>query len=221
MNTMNRRSLTAGYSIVELAIAVSILALIFGFLGMTGSANSKAFRSGISQAHVESQIESAMQRVVAELRVAGRSTFAPALAPGAGTSSLAYAQALDLVDGEVVWSPMRRLAFEYAPQDPNDGVDNNHNGLVDEGRLVLTVDVGTPDERRVVLTNWVPELLEGELPAAGDDNLNGLVDEPGFCIQRVADSAGEALVVRLSLQRRDANGSPLNKTIESRVRVRN
>ena len=221
MNEINIRSRTAGYSLVELAIAVSILALIFGFLSMTGTANSKVFKSGISQAHVESQLESAMQRVVAELRVAGRATLAPLPAPGTATGSLAYAQALDLSDGQVVWSPMRRLAFEYAPQDPNDGVDNNHNGLVDEGRLVLTLDVGTPDERRVVFTNWVPEWLEGELPAGGDDNSNGLVDEPGFCIQRVADAAGEALVVRLSLQRLDANGSPLNKTIESRVRVRN
>ena len=123
--------------------------------------------------------------------------------------------------GQVVWSPLRRLAFEYAPRVSNDGADNNSNGLVDEGRLVLTLDVGTPEERSVVLTNWVPELLEGELPNGIDDNQNGLVDERGFCIQRVADAAGDALLVRLSLQRRDANRRPLTKTIQARVRVRN
>jgi Prokaryotic N-terminal methylation motif len=221
MNTRNQRSRTAGYSLVELAIAITILAMLFGFLSLTGDANGKAFKSGISQAHLESQLESAMKRVVSELRLAGKSTLVPQLATGTATSSLAYAQAIDLVDGQIVWSPVRRLAFEYSPQDANDGLDNDHNGLTDEGRLVLTLNLGAPDEHRVVLTNWVPELLAGELPGGGDENHNGLVDEPGFCIERVSDSAGEALIVRLSLQRRDANGSPLSKTIESRVRVRN
>jgi len=212
---------SAGYSLIELLLAVTILALILGVLSMTSSANSAAFNSGISRAHLDSQSESAMQRAVAELLIAGRSTLDPQLAPGAATQSLEYAQALELFQGQIVWSPQRRLAFEYAANETNDGADNNGNGLVDEGRVVLTLDVGTPDERRAVLTNWVPELLEGELPNGLDDNHNGLVDERGFCIERVADAAGEALVVRLSLQRRDANGRPVIKTNQVRVRVRN
>jgi hypothetical protein len=190
-------------------------------LSLASSANSAAFNSGISRAHLESQIESAMQRVGSELRVAGRSTLDPQLAPGQATDSLEYVQALDLQAGQIVWSQPRRLAFEYAPQETNDGADNNSNGLVDEGRLVLTLDIGTPDERRVVLTNWVPELLEGELPNGADDNHNGLSDEHGFSVERVSDPAGDALLVRLSLQRRDANGRPVIKTIQAKVRVRN
>jgi prepilin-type N-terminal cleavage/methylation domain-containing protein len=220
-NTRNRRSHAAGYSLVELLVAVTILALMLGMLSLASSANSAAFNSGISRAHLESQIESAMQRVGAELRVAGRSTLDPQLAPGQATDSLEYLQALDLQAGQVVWSQPRRLAFEYAPGETNDGTDNDSNGLVDEGRLVLTLDLGTPDERRVVLTNWVPELLEGELPNGADDNHNGLSDEHGFSVERVADPAGDALLVRLSLQRRDANGRPVIKTIQAKVRVRN
>jgi prepilin-type N-terminal cleavage/methylation domain-containing protein len=221
MNTTHHRSRSSGYSLVELMIAVTILAMVLGMLSLTGSANSAAFKSGISQAHVDSQLESAMQRVASELRVAGRTSLDPQLAPGGATGALEYSQALELVAGQIVWSPTRRLSFERPPQEPDDGLDNNSNGLVDEGRLVLTLDVGTPEERRVVLTNWVPELLEGELPDGLDNNGNGLVDERGFCIERAADASGESLVVRLSLQRRDANGRPLTKTMEARVRVRN
>ena len=220
-NIANRRSHAAAYSLVELLVAVTILAMLLGMLSLTGSANSAAFNSGISRAHLESQIESAMQRVGAELRVAGRSSLVPALAPGQATDSLAYVQALDLQAGQVVWSEPRRLAFEYAPQETNNGTDDDGNGLVDEGRLVLTLDLGTPDERRVVLTNWVSELLEGELPNGADDNGNGLADERGFSVERVADSAGDALFVRISLQRRDANGRPVIKTVQVKVRVRN
>ncbi len=221
MNTDNSRSPSAGYSLVELLVAATILALVLGMLSLTGSASSAVFHSGITRAHLESQIESAMQRVVAELRVAGKTTLDPQVTPGMSTDSLEYAQALDLHDGQVVWSPPRRLAFEYAPHESNDGLDNNGNGLVDEGRLVLTLDLGTPGERRVVLTNWVPELLEGELPNGADDNHNGLIDEHGFCVEHVADAAGDALLVRLSLQRRDADGRPVIKTVQAKVRVRN
>jgi prepilin-type N-terminal cleavage/methylation domain-containing protein len=229
MNTLRSRSHAAaapagnraGYSLIELLVAVTIMALVFGLLSLTGSANSAAFKSGISEAHLESQIGSALAHVTSELRIAGKSTLEPQLAPGASTDSLQFAEALDLHNGQIVWSAPRRLAFEYAPKESNDGVDNNGNGLVDEGRLVLTLDVGTPQERRVVLTNWVPELLEGELPNGIDDNHNGLVDERGFCIERVADASGDALLVHLSLQRRDANGRTLTKTIQVKVRVRN
>jgi hypothetical protein len=68
-----------------------------------------------------------------------------------------------------------------------------------------------------VLTHWVRELLEGEEENGIDDNGNGLVDERGFCVERF----GETLVVRLTLQRADAEGHLLTRTAVTSTRVRN
>ena len=43
----------------------------------------------------------------------------------------------------------------------DDGLDNNGNGLVDEGQVVWITDLGLPGQRAVVLCNWVSEALDG------------------------------------------------------------
>jgi prepilin-type N-terminal cleavage/methylation domain-containing protein len=216
-----QRTARSGFSLVEILIAIAILAVVLGLLSLVGRAGSNAFESGFTRAHLHAQLAATLDRVVAELRIAGKSTLAPPNVPGTANDTLAYAQALDLVEGQVVWSSTRRLAFGYAPRETNDGTDQNSNGLVDEGRLVLTLDVGTADEQDVVLTNWVPELLDGELQNGIDDNGNGLIDERGFCIERVVDPSGETLIVRLSLVHPDGHGGRMSKTAQASVRVRN
>ena len=82
---------------------------------------------------------------------------------------------------------------------------------------MLVENLGEPDERRLVITRWVPELAAGELPNLLDDDGNGLVDEPGFYVQR----QGETFLVRLSLQRRDAAGRLLSRSTATSTRIRN
>jgi hypothetical protein len=89
------------------------------------------------------------------------------------------------------------VRFDYEEGELDDGADNNGNGLVDEGCLFWTRDVGEPSEKTHVIARGVREYLEGEEPNLDDDNGNGLEDERGFCLERV----GEALVIRLTLER--------------------
>ena len=110
----------------------------------------------------------------------------------------------------------RSLSFEYEIGELDDGLDNNGNGLIDEGRLVLTENAGLTNDRRVI-TRWVAELLEGELDDGLDNNGNGLVDEPGFLVERI----GESLIVRVTLQKRDAEGRLMTRTARTSVRLRN
>ena len=83
----------------------------------------------------------------------------------------------------------QRFEFVYDPDEVDDGQDNNGNGLIDEGRIVWTRNVGAPDERSVVLCHQVREYLEGEVPNGLDDNGNGLVDEKGLSFERNGETA--------------------------------
>ena len=104
---------------------------------------------------------------------------------------------------------------EFSTPDWTPLVYLRRNGLVDDGLLVLTRDVGGNDQR-IVLCRGVREYFEGEVGDGDDDNGNGLTDERGFHIQRVDG----VLFVRLSLEESVPTGSVV-RTLETAVRLRN
>ena len=83
--------------------------------------------------------------------------------------------------------------------------------------MVRVDNAGTADERLTVLTHWVREYLEGEIPNGKDDNGNGLVDEPGLCF----DVIGEVWTIRLTLERRDSKNRSVMHTAQTSIKTRN
>jgi hypothetical protein len=67
------------------------------------------------------------------------------------------------------------------------------------------------------LVNWVRELLEGELPNGLDDNGNGLIDESGLSFE----IDGDTITIRLTLERFDAEGTLITRTVETAVTLKN
>ena len=119
-------------------------------------------------------------------------------------------------DGGLGWETIR-LEFQYDEGESDNGADDNGNGLVDEGRVVLTRAVGTAEENSVVLCRSVREYLEGEEPNGSDDNGNGLVDEKGFCFTL----DGDLLMVRLTIERLNADKHLVSETTYSGIGFRN
>ena len=115
------------------------------------------------------------------------------------------------------WSNQHRLAFEYDTGEVDDGVDNDGDGLADEGNLVLRRNDGLANEVRIVLCRGVAELFEGELANGIDDNGNGVVDEAGFNVHRV----GDVLTIRLTVQDALGQGVILTRSLETSSRLRN
>jgi len=205
-----------GFSLVELLIVITVLSLAIGSVAMVGRASERAYSTGTTAALLEEHTAAAMHRITAELEIAMLGSVTPD--PTAlGTEEILYTQPAGLGGATVIPTPLRRLAFDYEVGEIDDGIDNNGNGLIDEGRVVLWEDFGGSGERQRVLTRWVTELLPGEDPNGLDDNGNGLVDECGFTVVRM----GETFVVWLSLQRRDGQGHSLTRSARSAMRLRN
>ncbi len=215
--TRHLRIGTAGLSLVELLFTVVLLTMVIGALALVGRASDQAYRTGATASQLEAQAAATTERMIAELRVAGRQTIAPDPIQGVGSDGIQYLQAVGIGPAGVQWTPLRRLAFEYEQGELDNGLDDNGNGLADEGLVVLTEDVGGQDERRRVLTRWVREFLEGELDNAVDDNGNGLVNERGFFLERIEGT----LIVRLTLQRTTSDGHPLIRTAQTSTKLRN
>jgi hypothetical protein len=211
----------AGFALVELVISAAVLVGLFAGVLALSLAGAGAFRSGTSRMDLQTRARVALDRMARELGPAGRDTLFPDPQPlpgvqGLGAATLDFEACLGAAGGIPLFGPPQRFAFEYEPLELDNGLDDDRDGLVDEGQVVWISDLGGPNERRVVLASGVSELLEGELPNSADDNGNGLVDERGL----VFDADGDRLILRLSLQRA-SDRRVLVRTHETSILLRN
>lgn len=206
-----------GFSLLEIMITLTVISTLLGSLLLALVSSTKASRIGMSRQDLEGLARRTLDRIARELMSSGTSVLIPDPIAPFGSSALTY-QAAAGVAGEVIaWNASTRLERELDDGETNDGTDENGNGLVDEGRVRLTLDVGGVGERSLTLAHHVREYLEGESPNGVDDNGNGLVDEAGLCFER----RDETLLIRLSLERLDLDGKSFVRTVATSVRLRN
>lgn len=220
MRTLNRRACRAraGLTLLELAIAAVIVAMMFGAVAITVLRADGAYREAELGAEVERDSEPALERVAREFMDAARTTvtLTPA-APLQGTS-ISYRRATGWGGGALQLSPTRRIRFELDPAELADGLDNDGDGLVDEGRVVLSTDVAGGGTQAVLVTG-VAALTQGELDNGADDNGDGRIDEPGFFAE--FDAATSTLFLSLTLATRADDGRVVTRAARLSVRIRN
>jgi hypothetical protein len=203
---------------VEATIATTVLGLVLGAIGLTALRGKENFRQGVTVTMIEARAERLLERIADELRYAGRATLPVLPAPPAGSSALEFRACTGYDGNATLWTTRTSIARVADPRDPADGIDNDFDGVVDEGQVVLTRNVGDADEIAVVLGGGVRSLLAGEDANVLDDNGNGLVDEPGLSFVLQGDST---LTIRLSLEARDPRGQPIVRTAQTTVSMRN
>lgn len=206
----------AGFTLIEILIAVAIVSVALVAVNALSATGVGLFRTTTVQTNLDTRALRVIDRLSTVLAKADAGSLVPP-APEDGTEDLLFQEVIGVVDGEREWGPVQEALFEYEQGEADDGVDNNDNGLVDEGVVVLLRNVGEADEQRVILCHGVSELLEGESSNGVDDNGNDLVDEPGFSIQWV----GGVLCLRLSVEEIDSSGDLVVRTLQTSVRMRN
>lgn len=202
----------AGFGLLEAMISVALLAILLGSGFLALGTTSSAYRSGKVSAELSSIAHRALQDVAEGLRASspGTVTMTP--------SSIDFLEPLGIQNEVVAWGPPRRIRFDPSPTDPDDGRDNDQNGLVDEGRVSLVVDPGLVTERSRVIGHFVRGSPVGELDGNGvDDDGNGLVDEEGLWFRQ----DGNVITIGLTLERLDGNGNSITKTAQRSVALRN
>lgn len=209
----------AGFSLIELLVSLSLLGVIGGAVLLAASSTSTAMQSSTTLADLHALSRRAIERIASELEQTERDDVLPA-SPAAEApfhvSEIDF-QRTDFVADAVVLENIARIGFEYAADEPNDGIDNNGNGLVDEGLVVLTESLGLASERRLVLCRNVAETLEGETAGNGaDDNGNGLRDEGGLSF----DFDGDRVTIRLTLERVAPKGLLLQSSVQRTIAFR-
>jgi len=206
-----------GFTSLEVLISTAILGMLMGGVSLIMHTSLGAYREAQLSAELEGRLRRAVDRVAQELVSTGADVITPDPSGEFGSSTLEFRRAIGLTGDVVNWGSRMNISFDYEAGEIDDGVDNNGNGLVDEGVLALDLNVGAANEKRVVICHGVSELGEGEAINLDDDNGNGVKDEAGFNV-RLED---DVLVLRLTLEAIDRNGTLVQRSVETGVRFRN
>jgi prepilin-type N-terminal cleavage/methylation domain-containing protein len=190
----------AGFTLLELMIAVSLLVLVVLNLTMALNAAMRTSDREATEAVLEDQAQIVLDRVGYAIMGCARETLVPDAEPPLYSSDLRYQVHVGVEDGEVVWGDPERIFH----------VDG-------EDQVIWSQNPDEPEERRVVWSNLVQDLLEGETINGIDDNGNGLIDESGLTFTMDRDS----VTIRISLLREIPGGNTITRTVETTVTCRN
>jgi prepilin-type N-terminal cleavage/methylation domain-containing protein len=191
-----QKAACSGFTMLELMISLGLFSVVLGLGATIGGSAQDAYTQSSGATQLESKVRTTLDRIVEELEHGALDTMIPTLDVGAADSNLiAIQQVSDIVAGVPVMSNFMVVAFTPETTDPGDGIDNDGDGLIDEGQVVLMRDVGLANATTVTLCKGVARFLEGETAGAGDENGNGATNEAGLLFQR----DGDLLTISLTL----------------------
>jgi type II secretory pathway pseudopilin PulG len=215
---LKSKSGRAGFTLIEVLIGCTVLAMLIGSLGAVLLSARGTYEQGLTTAALEARARRTVQRIATELTGAEASTLWPQPALQLGVATIQFRTCGGYAGGAQQWNPIERIELRPDPNDPDDGIDNDSDGSIDEQQIVLVRNFGQPDQIESVICGGVREYLQGETPNMADDNGNGLTDERGLSI--VTDANG-TLTIRVTLEGRDPHGFLVAQTVETAVHVRN
>ncbi len=209
----------AGFSLIELLVGIAMLVTLLGSAILTMNQGIGSYEQARANEIAQSKLHRAADRISRELIASGSDVLGPSgLSDEYGSATLNFQVPVDIDTNGPVWGVTQTLGFEYAPGELDDGADNNGNGLVDEGLLVLTRDAGLASAQRIVLCTNLRESFPGEVAGNfADDNGNGVFDEAGFN----ATLADGVLTFRLCVEVPSFDGATVVRQLTTSTRVRN
>lgn len=141
------------FSYVEVTMAAALTLVVAGSVYGLANAGAAALYAGSVQSDLDASVRQAVEAMIPEIGGSGAGTFTPVPPSGLpGASTLTFQKNLGWSGGSILWGPPITYRFEYDPGEVNDGLDNNGNGVADEGVLVRVEGA-----RRRILCKWVRE----------------------------------------------------------------
>ena len=137
----------AGFSLLETMIASIILAILLLAMMVVLITTQNTFGALATRTAVQMRVQGALDKMVRELRGTGAgviSTGSPgaALVEGQTYDNINFRPVNGVSGGTITWGNTITFRFEYDPtpgggsEGDNLGVDDDGDGLVDEGRLI-------------------------------------------------------------------------------------
>lgn len=196
---MKRGSERSGFTLIEVCIALALMAILFVKLTLIVDEASKTHRRETVSMALEDRALLVLDRISYAVIGTDPDELFPDPAAPFFSDRIEYRVSLGVEDGEVVWSDPEVIGLA---EDPS--------------QLYWARNEGGPSEQIVVWCRTVAPWFANEIANGIDDNNNGLTDETGlsFVLE------GNSVTIRLTLQRLTKEG-PIRHTRETVVMCRN
>ena len=184
-----------GFTLIELMIVLVIFAIISATALSLLVTSQNTYSSGITIANLENQARTVVEQLVNEIQqssVSRLSPAPPALPEYLDAMTYQINTGYNTGTGSIQWSTPISLSFQYADGETDDGLDNNSNGMIDEGFLVRTRDGAT-------------------------ERVTYYVQDDGFRLSLERNK----LRIFLALQNTDNRGNILETSVETVVELKN
>jgi len=199
---MRVRTCKGGFTLIEIMIVVTILALLAVNISMVTRTGSRAARAGAFWQTLNDGADQTLDRISLALMSSDAENVYPVMVAPLYTNEVTYSVSLGVENGEVIESPPESISWEEQG---------------DHGRVRWRQNPGLPNERAVVWSNWVPNIHAGEIFNGEDDNGNNVVDETGLAF----DMDKPLVNIHLTVERVNPDGKLTPTTRHIQVTCRN
>ncbi len=195
---MQASSRTSGFTLVEVVIATTLLTAIFGAAFTVVVSGSRTVEDGIVETELHESMREILDRMSADVRSA---RVDPLMSPSIlrfrklhGSYDDGFGD-FDFDTAEIQWDgiPLMRYEWSLDPLETRNDIDDDGDGLVDEGRLARFANGVS-----IVLSHHVPE--NGFLVTLEDD---------------------DRLTIRLTLEKVGREGRIVRESETKRIYLRN
>lgn len=190
----------SGFTLLEMVMTIALLAVFAVKITSVIDTTTKSTENDIVRTTVDAQARQVLRQIGFAVMGSHPESLDPRLPAPLTQDRLKYQVNLGISNGEVVWSDAEQIALEE-----------------DRQQIYWSDNPDADDERRIVWTSLVAPYLEGEIPNGIDDNGNGLIDEKGLSFS----IAGQAISMKLTLEREREGQAPVVTTVETVVTCRN
>lgn len=157
-----------GYSLLEVLISTTIITMVFGAAVAVTIPIQDFYAATSVEETARLNAEIALDKIVSELKEVSLANGELIPADPADDVRLKFKKVTGITTDPPTVGNFVEWRFEYSDGETNDGVDNDHNGMIDDGRLVRAVYNAAGEEIAAVVV--AKNVMESD-PAVG---LNGL-----------------------------------------------
>lgn len=200
-----RRSVSdgsAGFTLIEIAIALVLLIVVVGNLYSLIRSSATALGSQNATFDIDTQARRTMDRVTMAIIGAKDSDLLSPTGQPYFTTELKYRDSLGLdANGVPQDSDWQKIMFTNT----------------DGGEVTWLENPDAANEKRVVFSKNVPPFLKDELENGVDDNANGIIDERGLSFVK----NDRSITVYLTIRRTMPNGEVVTRELHETITCRN
>ncbi|MEZ6016376.1 MAG: prepilin-type N-terminal cleavage/methylation domain-containing protein [Planctomycetota bacterium] len=217
-----------GFTLIEVLIALTILALIIVNIHLVSKCGATAARSGAMMSSLENELELTLDRITFALMSAEDSEIEGPVPAPMPSSFVRFASVIGRDgEGNVLMSPTEQISWsahnevEAGSGGPKTGGGKKITNTARDqrvtregGHVSWIEDADEATGRQITWSNAVPLAYKGEVSGnAEDDNGNDLLDEGGLAFAR----DGAQVQVFLTVERVDEKG--VRRPVERSLRI--